>query len=57
MKIVEPEGSERPPRRESTREIETVTNTEEKPETKEEEKEEKKQKAEDVDDVPTDVLA
>ncbi len=53
LKIVEPEGSERPPRRESTGEIETVTDTDEKPE----EKEEKKGKAEDVEDVPTDVLA
>jgi len=50
LKIVEPEGSERPVKREEKNE-----ETAEAP--KDEEKEEKKQKVEDVEDVPTDVLA
>lgn len=51
LKIVEPEGSERPERREND---ETGMTNDEKPEEKEEKSE---VKAEDVDDVPTDVLA
>ena len=50
LKIVEPEGSERPVKREEKNE-----ETAEAP--KDEEKEEKKQKVEDIEDVPTDVLA
>lgn len=52
LKIVEPEGSERPER--STTQTETQIDADEKVEVKEEKKEEK---SEDVDDVPTDVLA
>ena len=60
LKIVEPEGSERPVKQESTTQTETQNlpdgsqvDTDEKAE----EKEEKKEKVEDVEDVPTDVLA
>ena len=53
LKIVEPEGSERPAKRESAAQTEAETDTDE----KNEGKEEKKGKAEDVEDVPTDVLA
>lgn len=52
LKIIEPEGSERP-----TTRMETRINTDDKLETKTEEKVEKKEKVENVDDIPTDVLA
>ena len=53
LKIVEPEGSERPVKRETAKgEVETEV-AEEQPE----EKEKKEDKTDDVEDVPTDVLA
>ena len=60
LKIVEPEGSERPERREPAVEAETQDDAGEKAESKSEEEvkeEAKEKKTEDVEDVPTDVLA